>query len=84
MNSREDKLIIIKAYADRSESPRNRYIDALDAKPEQHLREHGYPVLHPNGSGFLIANRSGAWRSADDSYVDSALLTNIGLALEGH
>jgi hypothetical protein len=56
----------------------------LDAKPEQHLGEHGYRIRHPNGSGFLVVNRSGAWRSADDHHVDTALLTNIGLALEGH
>jgi hypothetical protein len=56
----------------------------LEAKPEQHKGEHGYRIRHPNGSGFLIINRGGAWRSADDHHVEPELLANIGLALEKH
>jgi hypothetical protein len=56
----------------------------LEAKPVRHMAEYGYRIYHPNGSGFLIVYRSGTWRSGDDHHVDSALLTNIGLALEGH
>lgn len=56
----------------------------LDAKPEQHKGEHGYRIRRPNSSGFLIVNRAGTWRSADDHHVDAGLLTNIGLALEGY
>ncbi|MDB4924441.1 hypothetical protein [Mucilaginibacter sp.] len=56
----------------------------LDARPEQHRGEHGFRIRHPNGSGFLIVNRSGTWRVADDHHIDAGFLINIGLALEGH
>ena len=56
----------------------------LEAKPERYLGKQGYRIRHPNGSGFLIINRLGAWRSADDHRVEPELLANIGLALEGH
>jgi hypothetical protein len=56
----------------------------LEAKPEQLKGEHGFRIRHPNGSGFFITNRLGAWRSADDHFVEHEFLINIGLALEGH
>jgi hypothetical protein len=55
----------------------------LNAKPENFEGQHGYRIMHPNGSGFFIVNRSGAWRSGDDHHVEPDLLINIGLALEG-
>ncbi|MBL4677287.1 MAG: hypothetical protein JKY70_13940 [Mucilaginibacter sp.] len=55
----------------------------LQAKPESFNGMHGYRILHENGSGFLIVNRSGKWQSADDHHVDADFLVNIGLALEG-
>jgi hypothetical protein len=55
----------------------------LNAKPEHLKGQHGYRILHPNGSGFFIVNKSGAWRSGDDHHADPDLLINIGLALEG-
>lgn len=56
----------------------------LNAKPEHFKGMQGFRVMHPNGSNFFIANRSGTWRSADDHHIDTAFLINIGLALEGH
>ena len=56
----------------------------LNARPERHKGEQGFRIRHPNGSGFLIVNRSGTWRAADDHHIDTDLLINIGLALEGH
>jgi hypothetical protein len=56
----------------------------LEAKPEQHRGEHGFRIRHPNGSGFLVVNRSGSWRVADDHHIEADFLVNIGLALEGH
>lgn len=55
----------------------------LDAKPEQLNNQHGFRIRHPNGSGFFIVHKSGVWRPGDDHHVDSGLLINIGLALEG-
>lgn len=56
---------------------------ALTAKPEHFKGTHGFRILHPNGSGFFIDNRTGTWHSADDHHIDTDFLTNIGLALEG-
>jgi hypothetical protein len=56
----------------------------LTAKPEHFNGMHGFRILHPNGSSFFIVNKAGAWRSADDHHIDSELLINIGLALEGY
>lgn len=55
----------------------------LDAKPAQLNNQHGFRISHPNGSGFFIMHRAGVWRSGDDHHVDTDLLINIGLALEG-
>jgi hypothetical protein len=57
---------------------------ALNAKPEQYQGIHGFRITRPNGSGFFITSRSGAWRSVDDHHIDAGLLINIGLALEGY
>jgi hypothetical protein len=56
----------------------------LNAKPEHFKGMQGFRIIHPNGSNFFIANRSGTWRSADDHHIDADFLINIGLALEGH
>ena len=55
----------------------------LDAKPEQLHHEFGYRITYPSGSNFFIANRLGAWRAGDDHPVDTELLIDIGLAIEG-
>jgi hypothetical protein len=55
----------------------------LEAHPENLEGQRGFRILHPNGSGFFIVNRSGAWRSGDDHHVDSDMLINIGIAIEG-
>jgi hypothetical protein len=57
---------------------------ALNARPEQHQGIHGFRITRPNGAGFFITSRSGTWRSVDDHHIDTGLLINIGLALEGH
>lgn len=56
---------------------------SLQAKPESFNGLHGYRILHDNGSGFLIVNKSGKWQSADDHHVEADFLVNIALALEG-
>jgi hypothetical protein len=55
----------------------------MQAKTENYNGVHGYRILHENGSGFFITNKSGTWQSGDDHHVDADLLINIGLALEG-
>jgi hypothetical protein len=57
---------------------------ALNARPEQYRGIHGFRITRPNGAGFFIISRSGAWRSVDDHRIDTGLLINIGLALEGY
>jgi hypothetical protein len=56
----------------------------FDAKPMHLHGIHGFYLRHPNGSGFYVANRGGAWRIMDDHHVEPQLLVNIGLALEGY
>jgi len=55
----------------------------MEARPENLYGQHGFRILHPNGSSFFIVNRSGAWRSGDDHHVDVDMLSNIGIALAG-
>jgi len=52
------------------------------AKPERLHDLHGFRIQPPNGSGFFIASRGGAWRMMDGHAIEPDLLVNIGLALE--
>ncbi len=55
----------------------------LEARPEQMHHEFGYRIIYPNGSNFFISNRLGTWNPADDHHVDTDLLVQIGMAIEG-
>jgi hypothetical protein len=50
----------------------------LEARPERYRGEHGFRIRHPNGSGFLVVNRSGSWRVADDHHIEADFLVNTG------
>jgi len=56
----------------------------LEAKPEKWHGEQGFRIRHPNGSGFWISARSGAWQAEDGQPVDRDLLINIEIALAHH
>ena len=64
--------------------PRTGALLLLEAKPEKWHGTHGFRIRHPNGSGFWMSGRSGAWQSEDGHPVDKYLLVNIGIALEQH
>lgn len=63
--------------------PLTKSILVLEAKPEQLHHEFGYRIIYPSGSNFFISNRLGVWRPADDHPIDTELLVEISLALEG-
>jgi hypothetical protein len=54
------------------------------ANPERLHELHGFRILPPNGAGFFIASRGGAWRVMDGHVIAPEFLANIGLALERH
>lgn len=56
----------------------------LDAKSENYRGEHGFRILHENGSGFFIHNRTGTWQADAGHHIDPEFLVNIGMALEGN